>query len=572
MQNEKTRNDPKNVIARPEGPKQCPLVVRICMVSLAVLLTAVLTRLLLFDTVFAYPGSDLNETLPILQQIKNQLLLKQDLFYGIPSYNSLFHSMLISADQWNVLPQALFVLVLLSHCLVILSFLFLVTSKIREQSGIEVFLFLIAISAAFGEHLFGIDIVSPAFHPQSPAYAFLIFSLVSKLVLNNIGLCYLSAIGCAFFHPLLGIYNLGLIFLTVSFSKHKKKEILGVLGLSLLIYLLLVRPTLSRVGIHAQPSVMKTYSNILLYARIPHHLLPASWSADYLVKCATVALLGLYFSAKVSREIFFCYLFVFAIILIGVLNNSFVGIPSIIFANPLKMGAVLLFFFWVSMTVFFFNTQKTYHHLLILVLVFTWIQYRYPLPEYRRYFSLSILSLLSCYAIMHHHRKVVKPAFIVMALCFLALVPWKYLCQTLIRQIESSKEWRDLCRKTASVVPPDSLVIVSPAIEDFQLCTLRPTFVDFKHFPYDPSRALEWYRRLSLLGVFPRYSENELHHMKRLIPFNPERYHRLSFREVLAIKKRYPISGFMVTEATQTFPFEVLVENSKYKLYRLPTF
>jgi hypothetical protein len=127
------------------------------------------------------------------------------------------------------------------------------------------------------------------------------------------------------------------------------------------------------------------------------------------------------------------------------------------------------------------------------------------------------------------------------------------------------KRWVELCNWIRANTPRDAVFLTPPANEGFTVLTDRSNIVEFKINPDGALRMDEWFERLKDLTGDKLPTEGGLDNRG---PLN-KAYGELSAEQLLALGRKYGASYAVLPKAAK-FPFEVLYENDRLKLVKLP--
>lgn len=127
------------------------------------------------------------------------------------------------------------------------------------------------------------------------------------------------------------------------------------------------------------------------------------------------------------------------------------------------------------------------------------------------------------------------------------------------------KRWVELCNWIKANTPPDAVFLTPPANEGFTVLTDRSNIVEFKINPDGALRMNEWFERLKDLTGDKLPTEGGLANRG---PLN-KAYGELSAEQLLALGRKYGASYAVLPKAAKV-PFEVLYENDRLKLVKLP--
>ena len=127
------------------------------------------------------------------------------------------------------------------------------------------------------------------------------------------------------------------------------------------------------------------------------------------------------------------------------------------------------------------------------------------------------------------------------------------------------KRWVELCNWIKANTPRDAVFLTPPANEGFTVLTDRSDVVEFKINPDGALQMDEWFERLKDLTGNKLPTERGLDNRG---PLN-KAYGELSAEQLLAVARKYRAS-YAVLPKTTKVPFEMLYENDRLKLVKLP--
>jgi len=574
----------------------------------------VFSALMLRIVGFIFPGGDLMLILPRLAQLNGSASLDRDLFFSVATPNYKFISgIFFLLSRIASFPVCTIFLFFLSYAILAIALWIALRDYLLNKWLIGL---LVVFPALTGFDFIWVKLTHPMYHPQFTAYAFMFLAIVLLVKENVIGVVLSIAIS-TFFHPLVGLWGICLTGMGCLITDQAiTKRIMLLIGL-FLVFVVLIQGSIIGSLAQIDEHTLKEYINLILYVRAPHHHNPSYWDFSTITNFVVLVLYSLGLSIRYRGILAFVLIFSLLLTCLGIINNEFFQIPTLVLSWPMRMSITIVFVVWIFIARHLIDLIRAKYYFLaaallcsqniigltsvgIVAMIVEWYRNRLPIDLLRRdvfwadlmailfLFSFELVLSITRYSFwaprIYLWAGLIIPVIIVarhlrkpdLVKCILVSTFVGFIVTRIVLasdgQIkinpDSDPAWRDMCSVVKQQVPQSACVVIPPEKEDFQYLSNRSVYVSEKHFPFRPEDAIEWGRRLNRLGILP-VNISKIEKTDVIIKLEYSSYDRISADILREIVRVNPCAMYCIVRRSVDLPFPSIHENAGYRMYKI---